>query len=117
MKLPKKIKLLDQTYKITYVDKPSDVDIFKRDSIWGQIDYWTRTIRIYKNNTPYKDIWHTIIHEAIHGIVSQLKLNFEKDSNERITDTLATGINSFLFDNNILKDTEEKSSNAIKKKA
>lgn len=58
--LPTSIKVLDVVYQIEYVDKPSDVDIFKRDSYWGQCDYWTRTIRIYKSDRQLQDVWQTI---------------------------------------------------------
>ena len=47
MKRPKQVNILGLSHELIYVDKPSDVDIYKRESLWGQIDYWTRTIRIY----------------------------------------------------------------------
>jgi len=53
---PNKVNILGIEYSITYLDKPSDVDIYKRESLWGQIDYWTRTIRIYDNGRPEEDI-------------------------------------------------------------
>ena len=54
MALPNKVNILGVEYKIFYFDKPSEVYIYKRESFWGQIDYWTRTIRVYKNvhNNP-----------------------------------------------------------------
>ena len=97
---PTEINILGKVYKITYVDKPSDVDIYKRESLWGQIDYWTRTIRVYDNNASEEDIWEILWHEMLHGIAESLKLkslqcnNDEEKHNDlgvlalAITDTL-----------------------------
>lgn len=68
MKFPDTINILGTPYKVLYQDNPSDVDIFKRESLWGQIDYWTCTIRIYKNNLPLIEIWKNIFHEMLHGL-------------------------------------------------
>ena len=57
--LPTKVNVLGVVYSITYVDRPSDVDIFGREARWGETDYWTRTIRIYKDKRPAEDIWYT----------------------------------------------------------
>lgn len=98
--LPTEIKIFDITYKITYTDKPSEVDIFKRDSLWGQIDYWTRTIRIYNDGLSINDIWQTIWHEVLHGICDKLKLD-DLRTDEKTIDLLATGINSVIVDNKL----------------
>jgi len=100
--LPNKIKIFDATYTITYTDKPSEVDIFKRDSLWGQIDFWTRTIRIFNDDGKLSDddIWQTIWHEILHGICNKLKLNDLGDDDKTI-DLLATGINSVIIDNKL----------------
>jgi len=98
MTRPKSIKIFDVVYKIIYVAKPSDVDIFKRESLWGQIDFWTRTIRIYDTDRADADILQTIWHELLHGICAKLKLdNLNKD--EHSIDLLATAINTILMDN------------------
>ena len=61
-------------YSIEYVDKPSEVDIYKRESLWGQIDYWTQSIRIYDNGRNNAEVWESLIHEILHGISENLKL-------------------------------------------
>jgi hypothetical protein len=103
MMLPRQIKILDVTYSVEYVDKPSDVDIHKRKALWGQIDYWTRTIRVYDNGRQESDTWQTLWHEIIHGICEKLKLESgeagEIGEDEKLVDLLATGINSVLHDN------------------
>ncbi len=102
MKLPNSINILGITYTIQYVNNPTEVDMNKRESLWGQIDYWTRKIRIYKNDRPLEDIWKTIFHEILHGIAEELHLNEIKE-NEKTIDLLATGITDVLFRNNLMK--------------
>lgn len=98
--LPKEIKIFDVIYSIEYVDNPSDVDIHKRDSLWGQIDFWTQSIRIYNNNTSINTLWQALWHEILHGICNKLKID---DIDDDTIDMLATGINSVLIDNNLKK--------------
>jgi hypothetical protein len=102
--LPTEVKVFDIPYKIEYVEKPSDVDLYKRESLWGQIDFWTRTIRIYKNDTrTVEDVWATIWHELIHAVIQQLNMRsldlITKEHEETICDFLSMGINSILLDN------------------
>ena len=97
--LPEKIKIFDVTYTITYVDKPSEVDILERNLLFGQIDYWTRSIRIYKNDRTIEDIWQTIWHEVIHAICDRMKIDDLINEIEKVTDLLATGINLVINDN------------------
>ena len=72
---PTEVIILGKTYTIEYKDKPSDVDLYGRKSLWGEIDFWTRSIRVYDNGRTDEDIWHTILHEIIHGITSGLNLS------------------------------------------
>ena len=72
---PTEINILGIRYTVTYASNPADVDIYKRQTCWGQIDYWTRTIRIYDNGRPIEDIWQTILHEVLHGIGELLHID------------------------------------------
>lgn len=96
--LPSEIKIFDTVYTIEYVDKPSDVDINKREALWGQIDYWTQSIRIYNNGQSLSSVWQTIWHEILHGICEKLKLK-ELNKDEDKIDMLAMAINSVIHDN------------------
>lgn len=105
MNLPTQIKVIDMTYAIEYVDKPSDVDIYRREALWGQIDYWTRTIRVYHNNRSEADLWQTLWHEIIHAICEKLHISTQDgllNTNETAVDLLATAINAVLQDNSAL---------------
>ena len=96
--LPDSIDILGIRYSVEYLEKPSDVDIHKRESLWGQVDFWTRSIRIYDDGgrRPVEDIWHTILHEVIHAICSALKI---EDEDEEDTDLLALGLLNVLSAN------------------
>ena len=87
---PTEVNILGIIYKIDYKDKPSDVDIHRRNSYWGQIDFWTRTIRVYDDgNRPIGDIFQTILHEVLHGIVSELNIeSLETSSGSTCNDDL-----------------------------
>lgn len=86
---PDSVNILGKTYKIEYVDKPSDVDIYKRESLWGQIDYWTRTIRVYAHERTSEDVFETLVHEILHGISDELKLpNLGKHNDQKCNDEL-----------------------------
>lgn len=97
---PESVNILGIEYSITYVDKPSEVDIYKRNSMWGQIDYWTRTIRIYDNGSrPNEDVFQTVMHEVLHGIAEALKLDLRKDERHDELDILALALTDVFFRN------------------
>lgn len=100
MKLPNELYIVGKKYKIIYCDKPSEVDYKKREALWGQIDYWSRTIRVYKGaETTVEDVLHTLMHEVIHAVTDHLKIRFDDDKEEDIVDLLALGITNVLIDN------------------
>ena len=98
------INILVVEYKVTYCSNPSEVDIYKRESLWGQIDYWTRTIRVYDNGRPDEDIFQTLLHEILHAIDSQLHLKIMKEDNGHDNiDLIALALTDVLFRNGWLK--------------
>lgn len=100
MNKPTEVVILGKHYSISYVDKPSDVDIYKRDSLFGQVDYWTQTIRIYDNGRPMDDIMQTVIHEVLHAIAQNLHLSaLSKSENHDELDLIALALTDFLFRN------------------
>jgi hypothetical protein len=97
---PGQVNILGVEYRIAYVDNPAEVDIHKRESLWGQIDYWTRTIRVYDNGRPTEDIWQTLLHEVLHGIAEALHLKALTDSaNHDQLDLVALALADVLFRN------------------
>ena len=100
---PNNVNILGIDYKITYCDKPSEVDVYKRDSLWGQIDYWTRTIRVYDNGRSEEDIFYNVMHEVLHGISEGLKLVINKEEHHDDLDVLALALSDILHRNGWLK--------------
>ena len=103
---PKKLNILGIEYKIQYIKNAGNVDPQKREVLSGQVDFWTRTIRIHVNERPIQDVWQTLWHEIIHTIgtelhIEEIKFEGENDNKEKIIDLLATGINDVLFRNKI----------------
>lgn len=105
---PKKVNILGKEYRIIYCKKPSDVDIHQRESLWGQIDYWTRTIRIFDDGKRTEtDIFHTVIHEILHGIISDLNLSSLDTGNKKQhdeIDSLALALADIFTRNKWLKE-------------
>jgi hypothetical protein len=101
---PEIVSILGIEYKIEYVDNPYEVDINKREPLWGQIDYWTRTIRIYDNNRPQEDIWQTLMHEVLHGISEALNMKLNEDDMHDELDLLAIAITDVFFRNGWIKN-------------
>ena len=100
IRLPSSVNVAGLVYKITYVDSPAEVDIFKRESMWGQCDYWTRTIRIYQNDTPIEDVWQSVIHEVLHALSSALNIKCLKDvDNHEELEVLSGGLMDTLIRN------------------
>lgn len=98
LSLPDEVDVIGTRYRITYCDNPADVDLYKRQSLWGQIDYWTRTIRVYHNGRPPQDVWQTLMHELIHAIVSSLHMSALKDNEDEV-DLLALALVDVLVRN------------------
>ena len=102
------ITILGITHKILYFDSPSEVDIVKRESLWGQVDHWTRTIRIYNNGMTDEDILHIILHEILHAIGEILHIEYlAEEENDDDIDLLALALMNVLIENpNLLERTD-----------
>jgi hypothetical protein len=103
---PNSINILGKTYTVTYCDKVSDVDIYGRKSIWGQVDYWSRSIRVFAG-LPEAEILQTIIHEVLHAISCELHLkiwNYDTDDGHDELDLVAMALADVMNRNNWLKD-------------
>ena len=101
---PIEVNILGKTYHISYVDNPAEVDLYKRESLWGQIDHWTRTIRIYEKGRTDADILETLLHEVLHGIAVELNIKALKgDDAEDIVGLLALALADVLARNGWLR--------------
>ena len=107
MKKENKIIILGKPYKIIYVDKPSDVDVQGVQSLLGQVDFWTKTIRIFDDNTKSEeDLFEVLIHEIIHALINDLHIYalIDKDGGhkEDPIDLLSTGLADTFIRNNLV---------------
>jgi len=96
--MPREMIVLGIPYQIEYCDNPADVDREKQEARWGEVDYWTRTIRIYEGKRPLTDIWRTLFHELLHAIDQQLHLELFVKREDQM-DSLALGILDTLVRN------------------
>jgi hypothetical protein len=68
---------LGSEYKVIMCDNTADVDINQRENLFGQVDVWTCTIRLYKQR-PYRDLRKTWMHEVIGHLVLEDHLNSDR---------------------------------------
>jgi len=110
MKLPKEIDILSTKYKIEYLDNTLDVDPDHREPMFGNIDFWSRTIRIYKKDLQTVDVFKTLIHEIIHAVIEAARISeiSELEKYEDITDLLTVLLTDTFLRNKFIK-LEERS--------
>jgi hypothetical protein len=107
-----KVNVLGKEYTITYTDVFSQVDIFKRDGMLGQVDYLTHSIRIYDNGSSDEEVFSTLLHEILHIIISDLKVkslgggyeNKQSVNQHEDLDLIALALTDTLYRNNLLKN-------------
>jgi hypothetical protein len=101
---PTSVNVLGHQYKIIYTDNPSDVDMYKRESLFGQVDFWTRTIRVFAKDRKESDILETLLHEILHAIESDLKLEcFKSERGHDELDIVANALSDVLLRNGWIK--------------
>ena len=93
MEVYDEVNILGVPYKLKFVDS-----ISKERLQLGEIDYLNQEISILKG-MAMETQYITILHEVIHGVLSQL--GFEEAQDEHLIDSLATGLYQVLSDNNI----------------
>ena len=105
---PTSLNILGKTYQVVYCDKPSDVDPRGHEALFGMVDTWTNEIRIYTGTSEH-EIFDSIIHEVLHAITRNLKINTITKANDQedVVSLLALGLSDFLVRNDWLRDREE----------
>jgi hypothetical protein len=101
---PKVINILGVPYQVAYVKSVSEVDVDGRESLLGQIDYVTSTIRAYDKDRSEAEINHTLLHEILHGLVDNLNLvPFNDNENHSQLDVLSITLADTLTRNGWIK--------------
>ena len=100
---------MGRQYAVSYLADMVKADIDRRTAVWGQIDFHTRTIRVYRGfhgrqQQPI-DMLVTLIHEILHGILQDAKLlaaDVPQSRDEAWTDHLATLVADTLVRNGLV---------------
>jgi len=101
MSYPQSLNILGKEYSIVYLDRPADVDPSGQSVLWGHVDYWSRSIRIYHGHTA--DVWHSLLHEILHAIAEDLSLPaLSKEKHHAELDQLALALADLLLRNELL---------------
>src|SRR5690349_12790076 len=91
---PISVVVMGKTYSIAYVEHMDRADIDKRAALWGQVDYHTRTIRVFVGRDERKrqpaDVLETLLHEIIHAVIAD---------NQLMKTALKDGIEEAFVDN------------------
>lgn len=102
--LPTSINIFSVIYDVSYHLMTTEVDSNKRKSLFGQVDYWDRTIRIYYKDRTIEDVFMTLLHEILHVIDGDLEIGlFEGEEEEKKINNLTLSLFDTLKRNNWLK--------------
>jgi hypothetical protein len=118
MKLPTKIKIMGFTYNVKYFKNIEDVNPHTTDEdlLCGIVMFSQRTIHIHDTGDDYTTRQY-LFHEISHILVNIFHLDtstVEEDADEKLKmqkakyiedfiDAMATGYNSFLCENKMLR--------------
>jgi len=100
---PGTVNICGIPYTVEYVDHAAKVTKEPRPS-FGEIDIVRREIRILDKDRLVQAVWHTLIHEALHGISRDLYLVIGDESYHDQLDQLALALMDFLFRNGIVNE-------------
>ena len=95
MKIPKKLKIGAHEYKVTIVGAIEEFGLCK-----------PKNLEIFiSEDAPKSQQEETLIHEALHAIVDQLRLFHmsEGDKEEKLVQRMGHAIYQLLIDNKLLK--------------
>lgn len=105
-KKPKSVNILGTDYTVVYCESASDVDVFRRESLQGQVDFWTSSIRVCESRSLVAQ-WKTVIHEILHAIgeCADIAMLKNKDNHDQL-DALANILVDTLIRNKFLEIEE-----------
>jgi len=100
---PGTVNICGIPYTVEYVDHVAKVTKEPRPCSGG-IDLVKREIRILDKDRPVQAVWHTLLHETLHGISRDLYLVIGDESYHDQLDQLALALMDFLFRNGIVNE-------------
>lgn len=101
--LPDHLVILGIPYRLVPCDDPVQADVYRRYPVFGQVDFASRTVRVYVGDRPAQDVLRTVLHESLHAIMEQLHLPDPDDGDDRL-DCLALALVNLLQQNPWLVD-------------
>ena len=84
---PKRIKVLNLSWKINYVDK----GISNASESLGWCDYESQTISLFEDQTN-ESMADTFLHEVLHSVFYAMGIDEKKSDEETIVQRLSTGL-------------------------
>lgn len=93
----KQVKTLYSIFKVSYQKKV----VLNKKEVAGMICWSGNYFKISTNQTSVKTQLQTIMHETLHAIFGELKIDFES---EKELDLLANTLVKFIQDNPLLID-------------
>lgn len=95
MNIPRTIRIGSVDYTVEKTDEYLKLD---GEQCLGIINYEEQTIKLAKNIQHEQILEQTFLHELVHGIVHEYKVDFAADE-ETIVDTMALGLHQVIRDN------------------
>lgn len=95
MNIPSKVRIGSIDYDVELTDETL---VLNAQQSLGIIDYDNTKIRIAKDIQSQQKQEQTFLHEVVHGITREFKIDFTEDE-ETIVDKLAYGLHQIIRDN------------------
>ena len=92
-----KLKILGKTYSIVYEESPYFEPDIPPEIKFGMSDITGQKIHLYVGQTK-ESLLDTLLHESIHVIANDLKMQFNEDDIAR----LAVGLQALIMENFVL---------------
>jgi len=99
MNIPSIIRVGSMDYKVILTDEILVVDCH---TCKGMIEYEKHEIKIKEDIQDKQGMEVTLLHEIMHAIVRERNFEYEKNSDEGITEEIACGLHQLIRDNPLL---------------
>lgn len=96
MKIPDKVRIGSMDYKI---EQTEDVIVLNGQECTGIIEYDKHLIRLNSNIQDKQGIEQTLLHEIVHGIIDDRKIELVPEHMEQIVDDISCGLHQVIRDN------------------
>lgn len=95
MNIPGKVRIGSMDYKVALIE---GTILNNTQQCYGHIDFDRHIIEIDKTLRDTQGHEQTFLHELVHGIVKEFKIDFSENE-ENVVDKLADGLHQVIRDN------------------